>query len=216
MSNKHNKTKNDELVEKYKKYAETPEAFAVLFVKKYLNSSKGKWVDILDTNIPEYYVMEDLEFQSVECELFKRTIQPVYPEKELNMSEEDYYYKCRAITWEAAHTDIDQQRRKNIKGLKFQIVAKKVSGNKKIFTLDKNNFKEIKDSINKLSKKWEHILLQGINSDNEKSKTIKYSFNAKNFQTNIENKLDKLNKKWKEISIKPCKIEIITIKRINE
>ena len=34
-------------IEKYKKYAETTEAFAVLFVKKYLRQANGMWIDIL-------------------------------------------------------------------------------------------------------------------------------------------------------------------------
>ena len=212
---KQKKTKKDELVEKYKQYAETPEAFAVLFVKKYLNSSKGNWVDILSTSLPEYYFKEDLEFEKVECELFKRIIKPDYPKQEPGMSDEDYYYKCRAITWNAAHTDISQQRNKGVIGPKYSILAKKISGNKKIHALNKDNFKEITDSINKLSEKWDYILLQGIKSEDKKSKTFKFSFNDKNLKNKIQNKLKELSNAWEEISSRPSRIEIQSIKRIN-
>ena len=39
---------DDKLLRKYREYANTEEAFAVLFVKKHLAQTKGHWVDIVD------------------------------------------------------------------------------------------------------------------------------------------------------------------------
>ena len=40
---------DDKLLEKYLEYASTEEAFAVLFVKKYLAQAKGHWIEIIDS-----------------------------------------------------------------------------------------------------------------------------------------------------------------------
>lgn len=129
---------DEKLIEKYKEYANTEEAFAVLFVKKYLHASKGKWVDILDSRPDEYDKYSKLEFEFVDCELFNRKIKPIYPPKpkyppkspfldeekykrQCNIIDEQYIIRCRAITWEAAHRDIWQQRAEGIKGLHFQL-----------------------------------------------------------------------------------------------
>ena len=39
---------DDRLLKKYLEYANTEEAYAVLFVKKHLTQAKGRWVDIAD------------------------------------------------------------------------------------------------------------------------------------------------------------------------
>ena len=109
----------EELIEKYKRYAESPEAFAVLFVKKYLRAAAGKWVDIIDFEEGEFNNIWKLEFKSVRCELFPRKIRPKYPPKKNFYDEESYIIACRAITWEAAHRDIAQQRAEKIAGITF-------------------------------------------------------------------------------------------------
>ena len=76
---KKSKTLSDELLEKYLEYAQSEEAFAVLFVKKYLNAADGKWIDILETHSDEE--PRKLEFLSLKCELFQRKILPQYPPK---------------------------------------------------------------------------------------------------------------------------------------
>ncbi len=134
---------DEKLIEKYKEYANSVEAYAVLFVKKYLRASKGKWVDIL-VSIPDEYETDNydkcskLEFEFVDCELFNRKIKPIYPPKPkyppkssfldeekykryCDIIDEEYIISCRAITWEAAHRDIGQQRAAGIKGLHFQL-----------------------------------------------------------------------------------------------
>lgn len=119
-----------ELLEKHKKYATTEEAFAILFVKKYLKQSSGMWVDILNYQLLNHYDYRNLQFKKVKCELFKRTINPVYPPKSEFEDEEEYYMICRAITWEAANEDIEQQRANGIKG--------------KFYTLEGVRFKDFK------------------------------------------------------------------------
>ena len=137
---KKSKTLSDELLEKYLEYAQSEEAFAVLFVKKYLNAADGKWIDILETHSDEE--PRKLEFLSLKCELFQRKILPQYPPKSEYyvpgfFDKDEHYHPgyfdelkyitaCRAITWDTAHEDIDQQRAKNIQGAVFLIEGKYV------------------------------------------------------------------------------------------
>ena len=113
------------LIEKYRQYASTAEAYAVLFIKKYLKASDKKWVDILDWSAPRGYDMKELEFKSVTCELFDRTIKPKYPPQNQFNSKFDYEFVCRAITWETAHRDIAKQRNTGIHGPKYKISGTK-------------------------------------------------------------------------------------------
>ena len=116
---------DQKLLARYRKYASTEEAFAVLFVKKYLNKSKGHWVDISECNRP-YRVHNNLDFRFVNGGLYKRKIQPNYPPKsEFTKNgifdELNYYLMVRAITWETAHKDIQQQKLTKIKPVNFSI-----------------------------------------------------------------------------------------------
>ena len=60
--------------------------------------------------------------------LYKRKIQPQYPLKfayTINgkFDERGYYLMTRAITWETAHKDIEQQKSKNVVSQKFKITG---------------------------------------------------------------------------------------------
>ena len=116
---------DDKLLKKYLKYANSDEALAVLFVKKYLAQSKGHWIDIADCM--RYEMSSDnLHFRFVEGGLYKRKIQPQYPSKSAYTSggkfdESSYYLMVRAITWETAHKDIEQQKLKKVEAKKFKI-----------------------------------------------------------------------------------------------
>lgn len=118
---------DDKLLKKYLEYANTEESFAVLFVKKHLAQAKGYWVDIVDCR--RYEMSSDnLHFRFVVGGLYKRKIQPQYPSKSAytingKFDERRYYLMVRAITWEAAHQDIEQQKSKNIGSLKFKITG---------------------------------------------------------------------------------------------
>ena len=118
---------DDNLLNKYLKYAKTDEAFAVLFVKKHIAKAKGHWVDIADCR--RYEMSSDkLHFRFVVGGLYKRKIQPQYPLKsdyttKGKFDEREYYSMLRAITWEAAHKDIEQQKSKKIAPLKFKITG---------------------------------------------------------------------------------------------
>lgn len=118
---------DNKLLKKYLEYTNTEEAFAVLFVKKHLARAKGHWVDIVDCR--RYEMSPDnLHFRFVVGSLYKRIIQPQYPSKSTynvdgKFNERGYYLMVRAITWEAAHKDIEQQKSKNVTALKFKITG---------------------------------------------------------------------------------------------
>jgi hypothetical protein len=130
------------LLEKYREYASTEEAFAVLFVKRHLIQAKGHWVDIVDYQ--RYEMSSDnFHFRFVVGSLYKRNIRPEYPPKASytvngRFDERDYYLMTRAITWETAHTDINQQKSKKVKPLKFEVtgVSYDKNRNKKAYFRD--------------------------------------------------------------------------------
>lgn len=134
---------DEKLLRRYREYASTEEAFAVLLVKKHIKQSKGHWVDVL--NCRRYEMSTDpMHFRFVVGGLFKRKIQPKYPPRSDYTSngvfdERAYYLMTRAITWEAAHTDIEQQKAKRIVPVKFELQGvsyDKNAGNKNFFRSD--------------------------------------------------------------------------------
>lgn len=118
---------DDKLLKKFLEYASTDEAFAVLFVKKHLPQAKGHWVDIDDCR--RYEMSSDnLHFRFVVGGLYKRKIQTQYPSKSAytidgKFDERGYYLMIRAMTWETAHKDIEQQKSKNVAASKFKITG---------------------------------------------------------------------------------------------
>jgi hypothetical protein len=118
---------DDNLLKKYLEYANTEESFAVLFVKKHLAQAKGHWIDIVHCR--RYEMSSDnLHFRFVLGGLYKRKIKPQYPSKSMytingRFDERGYYLIVRAITWETAHKDIEQQKSNNIAPRKFKITG---------------------------------------------------------------------------------------------
>ncbi|MBK1694075.1 hypothetical protein CKO09_04900 [Chromatium weissei] len=126
----------NELLAKYLQYAKTEEALAVLFVKKHLVQAKGHWVDIVDYQRCEIFEerhhriisTDNFYFRFVIGNLYKRKIQPKYPSKAAytidgKFDEREYYLMARAITWETAHRDIEQQKSKNVAAQQFKITG---------------------------------------------------------------------------------------------
>lgn len=118
---------DDKLLKKYLDYANTEESFAVLFVKKHLAQTKGHWIDIVDCRRYEKS-SNNLHFRFVVGGLYKRKIKPRYPSKSAHtingrFDERGYYLMVRAITWEIAHKDIEQQKLKNTAPRKFKITG---------------------------------------------------------------------------------------------
>ena len=115
------------LLKLYLEYASSEEAFAVLFVKTHLAQTKGHWVDI--RNFRRYEMSPDkLHFRFVIGSLYKRKLRPRYPLKSDytvngNFKEREYYLMTRAITWETAHKDIEQQKAKNVRPLNFEVTG---------------------------------------------------------------------------------------------
>ena len=116
---------DDRLLKRYREYASTEEAFAVLLVKKHLAQAKGHWVDVV--NYRRYEMSPDyMHFRFVVGGLFKRSIHPKYPPRSAyttngTFDERAYYLMTRAITWETAHTDIEQQKAQKLSPLKFEV-----------------------------------------------------------------------------------------------
>lgn len=134
---------DEKLLKKYLSYANTEESFAVLFTKKYLIQAKGHWVDIVDCD-PYQKSSDNLHFRFVEGSLYKRKIEPRYPSKATytingKFNEREYDLMVRAITWETAHRDIEQQKSKNVAATEFKITGvsyKKNRSNKNYFRDD--------------------------------------------------------------------------------
>ncbi|MUK79107.1 hypothetical protein GNP79_19470 [Aliivibrio fischeri] len=115
------------LLNKYLSYANTDEAFAVLFVKKNLKQTKSYWVDIVDCDRYEMS-SNNLHFRFVVGYLYKRKLQPKYPPKSEYtkngiFDERRYLLMVRAITWEVAHKDIQQQKQNRSPSRKFHITG---------------------------------------------------------------------------------------------
>lgn len=116
------------LLQKYKEYSVSDEGYAVLRVKQNMKEeTKGFWVWIHDNDYP--LISEDGKFfKKIECELFPRTQRPKYP-KQGNLSDDEFYSICRAITWEVSHDDMQKQINKGYKGaiykLTFDIIKRK-------------------------------------------------------------------------------------------
>lgn len=118
---------DDRLLKKYLEYAGTEESFAVLFVKNHLAQAKGHWVDIV--NCQRYEMSSgNLHFRFVVGGLYSRKIHPQYPPRSSyiingKFDERGYYLMTRAMTWETAHTDIEQQKSRSVVPLKFEITG---------------------------------------------------------------------------------------------
>lgn len=116
---------DEKLLARYRKYASTEEAFAVLFVKKHLAQAKGHWVDPVDFRRYEMSP-DDMHFRFVVGGLYARKLHPKYPPKSAytvngRFDEDQYYLMTRAITWETAHEDMDQQKAAKVPPLKFEV-----------------------------------------------------------------------------------------------
>ncbi|HPC16970.1 MAG TPA: hypothetical protein P5318_12255 [Candidatus Hydrogenedentes bacterium] len=118
---------DENLLSKYLDYAKTDEARAVLFVKKHLTQARGHWIDVFDCR--RYEISSDpLHFRFVVGGLYKRIIQPEYPSESAyiidgKFDKRSYVLMVRAITWETAHQDIQQQKSKNVAPRKFKITG---------------------------------------------------------------------------------------------
>ncbi len=118
---------DDKLLARYQEYASSEEALAVLFVKRHLAEALGHWVDPEDFR--RYGKSPDpLHFRFVTGGLYRRTVVPKYPAKAdytLNgvFNERRYLAVTRALTWEAAHLDIEKQKRGTASFLNFEVAG---------------------------------------------------------------------------------------------
>ena len=99
----------------YISYVENGESAAVFIARDIATEvpTAGRWIDVLSSR---GYKRNDnrWDFSEFDVELFPRHKRPVYPPK---CTEEDRKY----ITWKTAHEDIEEQRRKGVRGEKYRI-----------------------------------------------------------------------------------------------
>lgn len=118
---------NEKLLARYRRYARTDEAHAVAFVRLHLAQARGHWVDAVDFR--KYEMSEDvLHFRYVVGGLFKKRLHPVYPPESAftldgKFDEQQYVLVTRAITWETAHRDIEQQKKARVRPLRFEVTG---------------------------------------------------------------------------------------------
>lgn len=138
-------------LDKYKKYAKTPESFAVLFMKEHLGTAK--WIKIIDYDCDGYFDFNKPKFCFVKCSLFEKKIRPKYPAKSDFTSDDEYIQVCRAITWETAQRDISLQEEKGVRGtVKTAIIKKRLTNKKKMFVLrdySLANYDQLQAELNK-------------------------------------------------------------------
>ncbi|WHP06297.1 hypothetical protein QLH32_02165 [Acinetobacter corruptisaponis] len=122
------------LLEKYKEYANTEESRAVIFIKEHLRKAAGHWIDI---DYCESYELSKnkFHFKLVQGGLYKRKLKPKYPPKSEftvngKFDEERYDQIVRAITWETAHLDIEQQKMQSIKPINFEVAGVRYDKNR--------------------------------------------------------------------------------------
>jgi hypothetical protein len=165
---------DETLLKKYRKYANTEEAFAILFVKKNIAQSKGHWVDV---DACQRYEMssDNFHFRFVFGGLYPRKIQPKYPSKSIfthdgKFNERSYLLMVRAITWETANKDIEQQKSKQIKVSKFNIkgVSYDKNKNNKNYFLDSAppEIKALADNLsNRTNPLWDEAMKYTVEPD---------------------------------------------------
>lgn len=124
-----------ELLRIYIEYESSDEALAILFVKKYLKQSNEYWVDVIDFESYHNLSVDNLEFKSVLCGLYKRKLKPNYPSKNEftnngKFNDEEYYKAVRAITWHTANEDILRQKQTGAECVKYQIRGVKYNKNR--------------------------------------------------------------------------------------
>lgn len=131
------------LLERYHRYASSDEALAVLFVREHLPEAVGHWIDPEDFR--RYEQSPDrLHFRFVVGGLYRRRLRPVYPPESAytingKFDEHNYAIVVRAITWEAAHKDISQQKAAKVQPVRFEVAGvsyDKNRSNKSFFSDD--------------------------------------------------------------------------------
>ena len=175
----------------YIRYVDSGESAAVYVVRDVAEQvpTKGKWSDIIS-----FYAYKQDEdgwaFKWIVAELFPRKTNPEYLPDDTEYNREYNRY----LTWKAAHTDIDAQRKEGYKGPKYLVLCTLKDKNKgqfKTFTL-KGIFKryeskdgEVKDIEQKtelpekpetikepLPHKWEYKITYVKKLNNEQAEYI--------------------------------------------
>ena len=119
-----NKNQKIKYSAEYILYLANGESVAVFITRDIVNSinTSGKWIDVIELQGREN-MYGKWSFKKIIVEIFPRKINPVYP-KEATIETKKF------ITWETAHRDIEMQRSKGVKGIKYEIIPKLINLNK--------------------------------------------------------------------------------------
>lgn len=105
-----------------KEFAASEQAKAICAVKKHFLGADDYWIDIKKA-VPDKYSENDFIF--IVFELFKKRVIPSYPPREPGESIRDHYLFCRAITWDTAKRDIENQKARGYNGHIWRMVKDK-------------------------------------------------------------------------------------------
>lgn len=108
----------------YISYLENGESVAVFIARDIARDvpTDGRWIDVTDT-VGEKREDGRWDFSKIVVELFPRRFHPEYPE---GISDWDKKF----LTWKTAHEDIEQQRRRGVRGDKYSIHIKLINVNR--------------------------------------------------------------------------------------
>lgn len=115
----------DNLLTRFKEFSNTVESCAIIFIKENVEKANGCWVDIKYAKLHKYS-SDRFQFRVVTGRLYKRTIKPKYPSKKSFIKngvfdKGAYEYTVRAITWDTANRDIENQKAAGVKPLNFEV-----------------------------------------------------------------------------------------------
>lgn len=196
------------LLKDYQDYVHSDEALIVYLVRKYVDKieTKSMWIDVINFDawainkkwgINREWESNDKKKKSFNyfvIELFKRKINPIYPnEKEYSEKEKDNYIRiCKALTWEASHTDIKQQRENGKRGPMYLVICPVRNKNrgkkyKKAFPFWNEAYGGFDYTGNAptttiykivdMDPDWDYVLIGSTKIDDHKLKMIKENYN---------------------------------------
>lgn len=110
------------LLHKYSQYKMSDKGKAEMFVRKHLKAANKKMlVEIVEIDAPKYYEIGYMQFKTVICELYPKTMQSQYPPRSMYADKDDYKFVCNAIDWETAQKDIKRQKKNGCKRERYRI-----------------------------------------------------------------------------------------------
>ena len=121
---------DSDIIKEYLKYKKSKTENIIKFFSKIVKYAKTSWIEILscryvkeDDYLYSFYNFSEIDecnrFKAITCRLYKRTLNPKYPDYEM----EDKELYCNALTWHTATQDIEQQKKNGEKGFYWKIAV---------------------------------------------------------------------------------------------